>query len=116
MRLAALTDVLRDDRSVQRVYLIAQDYSFGQQVMKQSRLMINAKRPDMQIVGEELHPLGRVRDFLPYAAKIKASGAQAVLTPNWGNDLTLLVLPKACCTPPVAIWCGRAIRTRCCLI
>ena len=91
MRLAALTDVLRDDRSVQRVFLIAQDYSFGQQVMKQSRLMIAAKRPDMQIVGEELHPLGRVRDFLPYAAKIKASGAQAVLTPNWGNDLTLLV-------------------------
>ena len=91
MRLAALTDVLQGDRSVQRVYLIAQDYSFGQQVMKQSRVMINAKRPDMQIVGEELHPLGRVRDFLPYAAKIKASGAQAVLTPNWGNDLTLLV-------------------------
>lgn len=91
MRLAALTDVLRDDRSVQRVYLIAQDYSFGQHVMKQSRLMIAAKRPDMQIVGEELHPLGRVRDFLPYAAKIKASGAHAVLTPNWGNDLTLLV-------------------------
>ena len=91
MRLAALTDVLRDDRAVQRVYLIAQDYSFGQHVMKQSRLMIAAKRPDMQIVGEELHPLGRVRDFLPYAAKIKASRAQAVLTPNWGNDLTLLV-------------------------
>jgi len=91
MRLAALTDVLRDDRSVQRLFLIAQDYSFGQQVMKQSRLLISAKRPDMQIVGEELHPLGRVRDFLPYAAKIKASGAQAVLTPNWGNDLTLLV-------------------------
>ena len=91
MRLAALTDVLRDDRSVQRVYLIAQDYSFGQHVMKQSRLMIAAKRPDMQIVGEELHPLGRVRDFLPYAAKIKVSGAQAVLTSNWGNDLTLLV-------------------------
>ena len=91
MRLAALTDVLRDDAAVQRVYLIAQDYSFGQHVMKQSRLMITAKRPDMQIVGEELHPLGRVRDFLPYAAKIKASRAQAVLTPNWGNDLTLLV-------------------------
>ena len=32
-----------------------------------------------------------VKDFLPYAAKIKASGAQAVLTGNWGNDLTRLV-------------------------
>ena len=91
MRLAALTDVLRDDRAVQSVYLFGQDYSFGQHVLKQSRVLIAAKRPDMQIVGDELHPLGRVRDFLPYAAKIKASGAQAVLTGNWGNDLTLLV-------------------------
>ena len=91
MRLAALTDVLRDDRSLQRVYLIGQDYSFGQHVQKQARSMIEAKRPDVQIVGSELHPLGKVRDFLPYAAKIVASGAQAVLTGNWGNDLTLLV-------------------------
>jgi branched-chain amino acid transport system substrate-binding protein len=45
----------------------------------------------VQVVGDELHPLGRVKDFLPYAAKIKASGAQAVITGNWGNDLTLLV-------------------------
>jgi branched-chain amino acid transport system substrate-binding protein len=91
MRLAALLDVLRDDRAVQRVYLIAQDYSFGQHVLKQARVSINARRPDMQIVGDELHPLGRVKDFIPYAAKIAASGAQAVLTPNWGNDLALLV-------------------------
>lgn len=91
MRLAALTDVLQADRSVQRVFLIGQDYSFGQHVVKQARVLIEAKRPDVQVVGSELHPLGKVRDFLPYAAKIKASGAQAVLTGNWGNDLTLLV-------------------------
>ena len=91
MRLAALVDVLRDDRAVQRVYLIGQDYSFGQHVLKTARQMIGASRPDIQIVGDELHPMGRVKDFLPYAAKIKASGAQAVLTGNWGNDLTLLV-------------------------
>jgi branched-chain amino acid transport system substrate-binding protein len=91
MRLAALTDVLRDDRSVRKAYLIGQDYSFGQYVVKKAREMIAAKRPDIEIVGEELHPLGRVKDFLPYAAKIQASGAQAVLTGNWGNDLTLLV-------------------------
>ncbi len=91
MRLAALTDVLQADRGVQRVFLIGQDYSFGQHVLKQARLLISAKRPEVQIVGLELHPLGKVRDFLPYAAKIKASGADAVLTGNWGNDLTLLV-------------------------
>lgn len=91
MRLAALTDVLRDDRRLERIYLIGQDYSFGQHVLRKGREMLAAKRPDLQIVGEELHPMGRVKDFLPYATKIKASGAQAVLTGNWGNDLTLLV-------------------------
>lgn len=91
MRLAALTDQLADDSSVQRIYLIGQDYSFGQHVLKKGREMIAAKRPDIQIVGDELHPVGRVKDFIPYATKIKASGAQAVLTGNWGNDLTLLI-------------------------
>ena len=91
MRLAALIDVLAEDRSVGKVYLIGQDYSFGQHVVRKSRELLTQRRPDMQIVGEELHPLGRVKDFLPYVAKIKASGAQAVVTGNWGNDLTLLV-------------------------
>lgn len=91
MRLAALTDVLREDLAVKKIYLIGQDYSFGQQVLKRGREMIAAKRPDIEIVGDELHPVGRIKDFIPYANKIKASGAQAVLTGNWGNDLTLLI-------------------------
>lgn len=91
MRLAALLSVLRDDAGVKKVYLIGQDYSFGRHVLRQARTMIASLRPDIEIVGEELHPIGRIKDFLPYAAKIKASGAQAVLTGNWGNDLTLLV-------------------------
>ena len=91
MRLAALVEVLRADREVRRLYLINQDYSFGQHVARQARATIAAARPDIEIVGDELHPLGRVKDFLPYATKIRASGAQAVLTGNWGNDLTQLV-------------------------
>ena len=91
MRLAALTDVLRADTALKRIYLLGQDYSFGQHVNRQARVLLAAKRPDVEIVGDELHPLGRVKDFLPYASKIQASGAQAVLTGNWGNDLTLLV-------------------------
>ena len=73
------------------MYLIGQDYSFGQAVLREAKRQLADKRPDVQIVGDELHPMGRVKDFLPYAAKIKASGAQAVITGNWGNDLTLLV-------------------------
>ncbi|HET9977410.1 MAG TPA: branched-chain amino acid ABC transporter substrate-binding protein [Burkholderiaceae bacterium] len=91
MRLAALMEVLRADAALKKVYLIGQDYSFGQHVARQARATLAARRPDIEIVGDELHPLGRVKDFLPYAAKIQASGAQAVVTGNWGNDLTLLV-------------------------
>jgi branched-chain amino acid transport system substrate-binding protein len=91
MRMAALMEVLREDRAVKSVYLIGQDYSFGQAVLREARRQIGEQRADVQIVGDELHPMARVKDFLPYAAKIKASGAQAVLTGNWGNDLTLLV-------------------------
>jgi branched-chain amino acid transport system substrate-binding protein len=91
MRLAALTDVIQGDTSVKKLYLIGQDYSFGQHVLKKGREMLAAKRPDIEVVGEELHPIGKVKDFLPYVTKIKASGAQAVLTGNWGNDLTLLI-------------------------
>ncbi len=91
MRMAALMDVLRDDAAVKSVYLIGQDYSFGQAVLREARKQLAAQRPDVQIVGDELHALGRVKDFIPYAVKIKASGAQAVLTGNWGNDLTLLI-------------------------
>ncbi|RZI96399.1 MAG: branched-chain amino acid ABC transporter substrate-binding protein [Variovorax sp.] len=91
MRVAALMDVLKDDAGVKRAYLIGQDYSFGQAVLRESRRQLAAQRPDVQIVGDELHPMGRVKDFSPYAVKIKQSGAQAVVTGNWGNDLTLLV-------------------------
>jgi branched-chain amino acid transport system substrate-binding protein len=91
MRLHALTEVLRDDRELHKVYLIGQDYSFGRQVLQEARKQLAHKRPDVAIVGEQLHPMGRVKDFLPYAQRIRASDAQAVLTGNWGNDLTLLV-------------------------
>ena len=91
MRMAALMDVFKDDKAIKKVYLIGQDYSFGQAVLREGRQQIEAQRPDVQIVGEDLHPIGRVKDFIPYAVKIKSSGAQAVLTGNWGNDLTLLI-------------------------
>jgi len=91
MRMTALMQVLKDDKKVQSAYLIGQDYSFGQAVLREARRQLESLRPDVKIVGDELHPMGRVKDFLPYASKIKASGAQAVITGNWGNDLTLLV-------------------------
>lgn len=94
MRMTALMEVLREDRALKSVYLIGQDYSFGQTVLREAKRQLAAQRPDVAIAGDELHPLGRVKDFAPYAAKIKSSGAGAVLTGNFGTDLTLLI--KAC--------------------
>jgi branched-chain amino acid transport system substrate-binding protein len=73
------------------VYLLNQDYAFGHAVSRAAKEMLKAKRPDVQIVGDDLHPLGKVKDFAPYISKIKASGADSVVTGNWGADLALLV-------------------------
>jgi branched-chain amino acid transport system substrate-binding protein len=91
MRMSALMDVLKDDKALKSIYIIGQDYSFGQAVSKEAKRQLALQRADVAIVGDELHALGRVKDFTPYATKIKASGAQAVLTGNFGNDLTLLI-------------------------
>ena len=91
MRMTALMDVLKDDKALKSIYIIGQDYSFGHAVAKEAKRQLAVLRPDIALAGDELHPLGRVKDFMPYAAKIKASGAQAVLTGNFGNDLTLMI-------------------------
>jgi branched-chain amino acid transport system substrate-binding protein len=91
MRMAALVAQIAQDKGIKKLFLLNQDYSFGQQVAKSARAMIAAVRPDIIIVGDDLHPIGKIKDFAPYATKIKTAGADAVLTGNWGNDLTLFV-------------------------
>ena len=91
MRMQALMQVLQADVSIQRVYLIAQDYSFGHAVLAEAKRQLSGMARAPKVVGESLHPMGRVKDFTPYVQKIKASGAQAVITGNWGQDLSLLV-------------------------
>ncbi len=91
MRVAALAAYLRNQPAIHKIYLINQDYAWGQSVSRAARQTIVARRPDIAIVGDDLHPLAKVKDFTPYVAKIKAAGADAVVTGNWGSDLSLLV-------------------------
>jgi len=95
IKMAALTNFMKDRQNIKKIYLINQDYSFGQAVRKEARAMLKEKRPDIEIVGDEVHPLLKVTDFSPYIAKIKASGADSVITGNWGQDLALLVKAAA---------------------
>jgi branched-chain amino acid transport system substrate-binding protein len=91
MKMAALTDAIAKQTQIKSVYLINQDYSFGRAVAAAAKKMLAEKRPDIKIVGDELHPLQKVQDFSPYVAKIKASGADTVITGNWSNDMLLLI-------------------------
>jgi branched-chain amino acid transport system substrate-binding protein len=91
MKMEALTTFMKDQKDIKSVYLINQNYSHGQQVAKYAKENLAQKRPDVKIVGEDLHPLAQVRDFSPYIAKIKQSGADTVITGNWGSDLSLLI-------------------------
>ncbi len=91
MKMESLTTWMAGRKEIKKVYLLNQDYSFGHAVKKAAREYLAKKRPDIQIVGDDLHPLGKVSDFAPYVAKIKAAGADTVITGNWGNDMSLLV-------------------------
>jgi len=91
MKMEAMSSFMAEQKDIKKVYLLNQNYSHGVQVVKYTKETLARKRPDIQIVGEDLHPIAQVRDFAPYIAKIKASGADTVVTGNWGSDLSLLV-------------------------
>ncbi|MHC2256110.1 branched-chain amino acid transport system substrate-binding protein [Bradyrhizobium embrapense] len=95
IKMEALTNYMKGQASIKKVYLINMDYSFGQSVRSTARKMLGEKRPDIQLVGDELHPMLKVTDFSPYIAKIKASGADTVVTGNWGQDFALLLKAAA---------------------
>lgn len=83
--------ITENNPDTRKVYLINQDYSFGHSVAKAAKEQLKKANPDIEIVGEDLHPLARVTDFSQYAAKIRSSGADTIITGNWGSDLGLLV-------------------------
>jgi branched-chain amino acid transport system substrate-binding protein len=95
MMLQALTQVAAAQPAAKRAYLINQDYVWGHSNRKFAREMLTRKRPDIAIVGDDLVPLGKVKDFAPYVAKIKAAGADMVFSGNWGPDLVLLIKAAA---------------------
>lgn len=90
MKLNILTDYIAADPDIKSMYIIGQDYSFGQVVSDTTIKLLNEKRPDIEIVGNEFHPIGQVKDFTPYVTKIVSSGADAVVTGNFGADMVSL--------------------------
>ncbi len=91
MKMRAMSSYILTRKDLHKVYVFNQDYSFGQSVERGAKEMLTGKRDDLQIVGAERVPLGKVKDFTPYIQKMQAAGADAVVTGNWGADLALLV-------------------------
>ncbi len=91
MKMEAMTTQMAKDPKIKNVYLINMNYSFGQAVSRAAKADLARKRPDIKIVGDDMHPIGQVKDFAPYIAKMKAANADTVITGNWGNDMALLV-------------------------
>ena len=89
IKMDVITDVIAGESGIKKMYLIGQDYSFGKAVAAAAEKYL-AQKTSIEIVGNELHPIGKVKDFTPYARKILASGADAVITGNWGADMVNL--------------------------
>ena len=92
MKVAALVTQLSKDQDIKKVYLINQNYAYGQSFQKAAKKFLKERAPNIEIVGDELiQPFGKVQDFNPYVTKIKVSEADAILTGNWGPDAYRLV-------------------------
>ncbi|MCF8142871.1 MAG: branched-chain amino acid ABC transporter substrate-binding protein [Deltaproteobacteria bacterium] len=90
-KITALIKYLASDKSVKKVFLINMDYSHGHGISAASKKELKERRPDIEIVGDVFHPVGKIKDFAPYINKIKASSADAVVTGDWGTDLNMLI-------------------------
>lgn len=91
MKMEAIASFIKTQPDIKKIYVLGQNYSHGVQVATYAKETIKRQRPEIEFVGEDLHPLAQVRDFAPYIAKLKASGADTLITGNWGSDLSLLV-------------------------
>jgi len=91
MKSQALARYMVEQPGLQRIYLLNQNYAHGQQFSLYFKQALAALRPDLQVVGDDLHPPFQGRDFGSYVRSLLTSDAQALVTANWGADLRDLV-------------------------
>jgi branched-chain amino acid transport system substrate-binding protein len=92
MKVAALVTQMNRDSSIKKVYMLNQNYAYGKSFQAAARTLLKERAANIELVGDELIvPFGKVQDFTPFIAKIKASGADTILTGNWGPDLVRFV-------------------------
>jgi ABC-type branched-subunit amino acid transport system substrate-binding protein len=72
-------------RPERKFYILCQDYVYGHAFGDGFKKGLKKYRPEAEIVGDEYHPLF-TKDFAPYLEKIRASGAEVVVSGNWVVD------------------------------
>jgi branched-chain amino acid transport system substrate-binding protein len=87
MKTRALALFMATQPELKSVYLLNQNYAHGQQFSRYFREALAQERPDIQIAGDELHLPFAGLDFTTHVRRMAESGAQAVVTGNWGADL-----------------------------
>lgn len=91
MKTQALVTYLTQDTPWRRIALLNQNYAHGQQVSGWFRRKADEAGDGLEVVSDDLHPAFILRDFTPWVRRVQASGAQALVTGNWGVDLQRLI-------------------------
>lgn len=91
MKTRGLAAYIAGRKDVKKVFLLNAEGSSGASTRQSVLDMVGEARPDIEWVGDDIHPLQKITDFAPYIAKIRNSGAQAVITSDWGPDLALVL-------------------------
>jgi branched-chain amino acid transport system substrate-binding protein len=73
-----------------KYYLLNQDYSYGRDFGANIKKELARQIPGSQIVGEDYHPL-MSKDLSPFLTKVKMSGAEVLLTADYGLDISVLL-------------------------
>ena len=91
MHASALVFALEHDvPNARKVFLLNEDYSFGRSSAQDLAAALKRLSPGNTIVGNVFHPRGEA-DFTPYLQRVEASGADVLLTADWGADLVQLL-------------------------
>ena len=86
----ALVTYVAQNKPFKRFYLLNQDYAYGRDFAAAFKKEIKKQIPGAEIVGEDYHPLFG-KDLSPFLTKIKASNADAIMTADYGPDISILL-------------------------
>ena len=94
IRMNALVKTNKDHKLFgKKVFSINQNYNWGQGM--ELAIKNYASAGGYTVVDTVLHDVAKIQDFSPFVSRIAASGADTVVTGDWGTDLIRLMKASA---------------------